>query len=294
MSHTQTMDMQTQTGTLTPEKTEITEKEENTLRISQREAEEFCAYKRQKKLTEINAAISHAELGFDGDADAQALCATMEKFRLASVKMPLTMLALYGAYFTRRGVACDCIVGGTGETLTDVKAREAKLALKYKAKEITLMLAPSAEIRKELKKLRRITRRAYLKVRLDGKYPYALLSRLARICAEEHIDYISVPYFAGCEKLRADLFGGCLMEVSGVENLPDYKKMIGAGVGRILSSHVTSIRAEWMQEVEEIRFPAPKNPVEEKENKQETEKIAVLPPSQICLPPPVAVKEAQS
>ena len=300
LSHTQTMDMQTQTGTLTPEKTEITEKDENTLRISQREAEEFCAYKRQKKLTEINAAISHAELGFDGDADAQALCATMEKFRLASVKMPLTMLALYGAYFTRRGVACDCIVGGTGETLTDVKAREAKLALKYKAKEITLMLAPSAvrgaryaEIRKELKKLRRITRRAYLKVRLDGKYPYALLSRLARICAEEHIDYISVPYFAGCEKLRADLFGGCLMEVSGVENLPDYKKMIGAGVGRILSSHVASIRAEWMREVDEIRFPAPKNPVEEKENKQETEKIAVLPPSQICLPPPVAVKEAQ-
>ena len=283
------MDMQTQAGLIseTTEKTKLTEKDD-TLRISQREAEEFCAYKRQKKLAEINAAISRAELGFEGNTDAQALCATMEKFRLASVKMPLTTLSLYGAYFMRRGVTCDCIVGGTGETLTDVKAYEAKLALRYKAKEISLILAPSAvrgaryvEIRKELKKLRRITRRVYLKVCLDGSCPYALLSRLARICAEEHIDYISVPYFTGCEKLRADLFGGCLMEVSGVENLPDYKKMIGAGVSRILTTRVSSIRAEWMREVDEIRFPALKDPVE-----------ALETPSDLCLSlPPAAVKE---
>ncbi len=291
LSHTQTMDMQTQTGTLTPERTEAMKKEDGTLRISQKEAEEFCAYKRQKKLTEINGAISRAELGFNGDADAQALCATMEKFRLASVKMPLTMLSLYGAFFIKRGVACDCVVGGTGETLTDVKAREAKYALKYKAKEITLMLAPSAvrgaryvEIRKELKKIRRITRRAYLKVRIDAKYPYALLSRLARICAEERIDYISVPYFEGCEKLRADLFGGCLMEVSGVDNLPDYKKMIGAGVGRILSEHIASIRAEWMREVDEIRFPALQNSVEEKGNETEKDDSTALALPPIPLP----------
>lgn len=290
------MDMQTQTGILAPDKTnEVIGDEGQSLVISKREAEEFCAYKKQKKLAEINGAISRAELVFNGDTDAQSVCALMEKYRLASVKMPLTMLSLYGAFFIKRGVVCDCVIGGTGETLTDVKAREAKLALKYKAKEITLVLAPSAvrgaryvEIRKELKKLRRIARRAYLKVHLDEKYPYALLSRLARICAEECIDYISVPYFEGCEKLRADLFGGCLMEVSGVDNLPDYKKMIGAGVGRILSSHVTGIRAEWMREVDEIRFPAPQNHVEEKGNKENGTKkdnstVLALPP--IPLPP---------
>ena len=285
------MDMQTQTGMPLPDKTKkLTGDEQQSLVVSKREAEEFCAYKKQKKLTEINGAISRAELGFNGDTDAQSVCALMEKYRLASVKMPLTMLSLYGAFFIKRGVACDCIIGGTGETLTDVKAKEAKYALKYKAKEITLTLAPSAvrgaryvEIRKELKKLRRITKRAYLKVRLDSKYPYALLSRLARICAEESIDYISVPYFEGCEKLRADLFGGCLMEVSGVENLTDYKKMIGAGVGRILSSHVTSIRAEWMKEVDEIRFPAMETPAEDKENTTEkgNSTALVLPPVQM-------------
>ena len=152
------MDMQTQTGILAPDKTnEVIGDEGQSLVISKREAEEFCAYKKQKKLAEINGAISRAELVFNGDTDAQSVCALMEKYRLASVKMPLTMLSLYGAFFIKRGVVCDCVIGGTGETLTDVKAREAKLALKYKAKEITLVLAPSAvrgaryvEIRKEI------------------------------------------------------------------------------------------------------------------------------------------------
>lgn len=298
------MDMQTRTGLLAPEKSENTEgltkteRAADSLVITQREAEEFCAYKKQKKIAEINSAISRAELGFEEDTDAQAICAVMEKYRLASVKLPLTMLSLYGAFFARRGVACDCIVGGTGETLPAIKAQEAKAALKYKAKEITLVLAPSAvrgaryaELRKELKKLRRVTRRAYLKVRLDGKYPYALLSRLARICAEEYVDYISVPYFAGCEKLRADLFGGCLMEVSGVDNLPDYKKMIGAGVGRILCNRITSLRAEWMREADEIAFPAVKKPAEYTENRGEREeKTALVAPVSQPQPLPIAEK----
>ena len=250
------MDMQTdKEKVFTPEKT---------VTISRGEAEEFCAYKRHKKLTEIYSAIAHAELNFEKDSDAQAVCSIAEKYRLASVKMPLAALSLYGGYFVRHGVACDCVIGGTGETLTAVKGLEARLALKYKAKEITLTLSSSAlqgaryaELRKELKKLRRVAKRAYLKVRVDGKHPYGLLSRLARVCAEEHADYFSVPYFAGCERLRADLFGGCLLEVCGVDNLLDYKKMIGAGVGRIVCNDVQSLRAEWMKEVENIQFPAP-------------------------------------
>lgn len=256
LSHTQRMDMQTDNEKVfTPEKT---------VTISRSEAEEYCAYKRHKKLAEITSAISHAELRFERDADAQTICALAEKYKLASVKMPLAALSLYGGYFVRRGVACDCVIGGTGETLTAVKGLEAKLALRFKAKEITLTLSSSdlqgaryAEIRKELKKLRRITKRAYLKVCLDGKHPYGLLSRLARICAEEHVDYLSIPFFAGCEKLRAELFGGCLLEVCGVDNLLDYKKMIGAGVGRILCNDVQALRTEWMKEVQNIQFPAP-------------------------------------
>lgn len=302
LSHTQTMDMQTESRLLTAQTTTDEKSAANktpSMMISQREAEEFCAYKKQKKLVEINCAISRAELAFDGETDAQSVCAAVEKFRLASVKMPLSILSQYSAFFKGRGVACDCVIGGTGETLTDVKVREARYALKYKAKEITLILVPSAvrgaryaEIRKELKKLRRATSRAYLKVWVDGKYPYALLSRLARICAEENIDYISVPYFEGCEKLRADLFGGCLMEVSGVENLPDYKKMVGAGVGRILTNHIASIRAEWMREVDEICFPAVKKPTENTETKPQTDGESTPSAPNIPLPSIVALKDA--
>jgi hypothetical protein len=159
-----------------------------------------------------------------------------------------------------------------------------------------LTVAPSAlqggryaELRKELKKLRRVAKRAYLKVRLEKNYPYALLSKLARMCAEERMDYFSIPYFVGCEKLRADLFGGCLLEVSDVENLLDFKKMIGAGVGRIVCNHVSALRAEWMKEVENIQFPVVKKPQEQGVKRVETEAPkAVIPPALPLLAPKVS------
>ena len=270
---------------LTQEEGEKTAERADGLVITSREAEEYCAYKRYKKVAEISSGISRAELLLTWNSDVQNLCAQVEKYRLAAVKMPLTLLSLYGGYFVRQGVACDCVIGGTGETLTDIKAREAKAALRLKAKEITFSLAPSyiqsgryAELRKEIKKLRWVARKATLKVWLDGKYPYAVLSKLARICAEECVNYISTPHFVGCEKLKMELFGGCLMEVTGVENLEDYKKMIGAGMGRILCKDVVALRTEWMKEVEEIRFPAVKVPATLQSNedaeKDETRKQA--------------------
>ena len=99
-----------------------------------------------------------------------------------------------------------------------------------------------------------------MKVWVHGGYAYATVVRMARIAAEVGAQYFSIPYFVGCEKLRFDLSGGCQLEIAGVETLADFKKMAGAGVGRIVTSHGFEIYSEWIKEAENIRFPSEVKP----------------------------------
>lgn len=242
-------------GQSTPEK-------EGRVSITTREAMEYREFKRQQKRAEILSAIARSEGVLDGNEDVGRTAENAAKLRQAAVRTSPSRLETVGNFFHRRGVAVDCIIGGNGETLTKVKRYEAKLAVKLQAKELTLVLSPYqvthcqyAEIRKEIKKIRRAAKNVKLKVWIDKIYPQSSISRLARLCSEMGVAYFCVPYYDGCEKLRVDLLGGCKLQVSDVETLEEYARLVAAGVNRIVTDRAWEIYGEWMREVEKINFP---------------------------------------
>lgn len=235
------------------------------LLLTATDAEEYYAYKKQKKVAEIMDALAHTEGVVEGMDDVQRAVERAMRLHQVSIRMTPTRLMQAREYLTRGKLGIDCWIGGNGETLTKVKVYEARLARKMGASELTLVLTPSwvescryAEIRKELKRIRRVAKTTCLKVWLDKQYPYSTVSHLVRLGAEVGVQYVSIPYFAGCERLRFELFGDCRLEVFGVETLADFKKMIGAGVGRIVTARGFDFYKQWMKEAEEIRYIPPK------------------------------------
>ena len=230
--------------------------------LTQREAEEYCAYKRQKKISEIMAALRRSESELTQNDSAVKLGEQALRLRQAAVKMTPSELISRGEAVRRLGVKADCIVGGNGETFASVKAYEAKRAIKEGAKEITLVLTPSliancryTELRKEIKAVRKATKRTLLKARVEKNYPQATLERLVRICSELGVEYFSLPYFVGCERLQPSFANGCLLEVSGIDSLVVFKEMAGAGIGRMIIKRAWELYAEWLKEVELITAP---------------------------------------
>ena len=224
------------------DKTKISTKETEGVRISQREAEEYRAYKRQKKVAEIMSAIARSASPIDMKDDIKKLVDRAARFRQAAVKVTPVVFAQVQRELSKSCVGLDCIVGGNGETTAKVKAYEAKLAVKAGARELTLVLSSShiftgryGEIRKE--------------------------ARIARLASEMGVDYVCVPYFFGCERLRYDLLRTCGLEVSEVETLDDFKKMAGAGVERIVTTRVLEIYTEWMKEAETLSVETQQPPV---------------------------------
>ena len=236
------------------------------------DAEEYRLYKKRKKLTEISSAISRSVSTLLGNEDVQRVCERAARLRQASVKLPLSKLSQAAFHLAGSGVKLDCVVGGTGETLTKVKAYETRMAVRRHANEITLVIAPSqvdscryGEIKREMRRVVRAAGRAGVKVRVDKAYTPTVLARLARLCGESGAKYFSVPYFEGCERLRMDLTNGCQLEVSGVENTADFRKLTQAGVGHVVTAHAWEIYSEWLKEVNELAVPAAetKTPVSE-------------------------------
>lgn len=234
------------------------ERKEDALTISSREALEYCAYKKQKKVSSIMEGISRAVCVLDEKEDVHRALAQALRLRISAIRVTPLQLEKNSAKFVERGVSADCIIGGNGETLSKVKACEAKLALRLKARQLTVKLAPSyinacryAEMRREIRKIRRLAKKSILKVSVGGGST-ANLSRLARICSEVGVDYFSIPYFHGCERIKAELSGGVKLEVVGVESLVNYKKLVNAGVGRIVTGHIAEFYEEWIQEADKI------------------------------------------
>lgn len=231
--------------------------------LTQKEAEEYCAYKRQKKISEIMMAMRRTESTLSINESAVKLCEQALRLRQAAVKISPTDLLSRGEVFFKSGIRLDCVIGGNGETFAAVKAYEARKAVKAGARELTLLLTPSlilscryTEIRREIKKVRKAAKKAALKVRVEKTYSQATLERLARIAAEQGAQYFSVPYFAGCERLQTELCGGCLLEVSNVDNLTIFKEMARAGMGRMLVKDGWELYSEWLKEVEKITVKA--------------------------------------
>lgn len=287
MSHTSCMENQEQ------EKQDFTKANdffipEKRVSLSTQEAMEYRDYKRQKKRVEILSALAKSEGVLTGREDAGRISDRAAKIRQAAVRLTPIRLENAAEFFVRRGVAIDCIVGGNGETLAKVKAYEAKTAVKMGAKEITLILSPYqiehcryAEIKREIKRVLRAAKKAKIKVSVDKQYPRANMARLARLCGELGVAYFCIPYYDGCEVLRMDMSGGCKLQVSEVENLEQYRRLIGAGVGRIVTARAWEIYNEWMLEVEKIDFPELTEEVDPQilEKTQEEEKPLLLPPN---------------
>ncbi len=239
------------------------EKTDNGVLFSSKDAEEYRAYKRRQKMAEVSAAIARSEACLCGNEDVQRVCERAVRLKQAAVRLPLTKLSQAAYYLSGSEVKLDCILCGDGETLAKVKAYEAKLSLRRKAKEITVPVTPSlldccryGEIRRELKRARRAAGKAVFKVRVEKTSSPTSLARVARIACEVGAKYFSVPYFKGCERLRLDLTGGCLLEVSGVETVEAYKKLTEAGVSRIVTEKGWEIYTEWMKEATETFVPS--------------------------------------
>lgn len=285
-------------GKSTPEK-------EGRVSITAREAMEYREFKRQQKRAEILSAISKSEGMIEKTSEVSKTAERAAKLRQSAVRITPSRLEAIGNFFHRRAVALDCVIGGNGETLTKVKRYEAKTAIRLGAKELTLVLSPYAvthcryeEIRKELKKISRTAKKVKWKVWVDKSYPYSTLSRLARLCSEVRAAYFCVPYFEGCEKLNIDLTNGCKLQVSGIEDLAQYKKMVAAGAQRIVTERAWEIYQDWLQEVEKINFPqlndsvvASVLPSENKQNDTTADKQSVEQKKMPILLPGAIVKE---
>ncbi len=225
--------------------------------LSPKEAEEYCAYKRQKKMNEIMSAMRRAESVLTGSEDVVRTCERAARLKQSALRMTPTDLEHWGDAVRRYPVKIDCVIGGDGETLAKVKAYEVKRVLRMGARELTLRLTPSLVacsrytlLKKELRRIRRAAGKTILKVRVEKTLPHATLSRLLRIACEGGAQYFSLPYFEGCERLQTELVGGCQLEVSGVNTLPVFQKMAGAGIGRIVTSHAWDIYCAWVKEAE--------------------------------------------
>ncbi len=234
---------------------------ENTKRditLSRTEAEEYCAYKRQKKISEITSAFRFSESVLTAE-NAERVCMQAARLRQSAVRVTPSGLLRYGGLFRKNGVKLDCFIGGNGDGFPKVKAYEAKKAIRAGAGELTLLLNDAyivesryQELKTELRRVRRAAGEITLKARVERPYPQASLARLIRLCKELKIRYFSLPYFEGCERAVAELSGGCLLEVSDVDTLPLFKQMTGAGVGRIVTSRAWAMYEEWIKEAEEI------------------------------------------
>lgn len=249
-------------GTVGAGVTNTVREEEKKFLLSRKEAEEYRNFKRQKKVEEIMSAIARSGGIVEKPEEAHRVCERALRLKQSAVRVSPTLLEVVATYLTGSKVKMDCLIGGNGETWTKVKIKEARIALRRHAQELTVVLSPSmvagcryTEIRRELKSIVRVAKKASVKVLVDKTVAPPTLSRLARIACEVGAKYFSVPYFSGCERLRFDLSNGCLLEVSGIEKLSDFQKMIGAGVGRIVTGSVWDIYTEWMRDVEKIDFP---------------------------------------
>ena len=238
--------------------TKETETQAPVVCLTSQDAEEYKAYKRRKKLSEINKAISSSSSSALTGEDVQRVCQRAIRLKQASVKVPLTKVSQAYYYLLGYKIKIDCVVGGNGETLSAVKAREAKLAVRKKAKEITLVITPSlidccrfGEIRKEIKRVKRAVGKVPLKVRVENCLSQSALSRLARLSAEVGASYFSVPYFKGCERLKADLFSGCGLEVTEVETEEVFRLLYDCGVERTCCNSAMEIYNSWLKRVEE-------------------------------------------
>lgn len=246
---------------------------------------EFLAYQRNKRVCEAKRAIAKTQASVTTGEDLQAVCQRAVRLRQAAIRLPLSKLSAARYYVQGSGVFLDCAVCGDGETLSKVKVYEAKLAARSRADEITVPVTPSFvdacrfhEIKRELVKIKRVIGKAKMKVRVEKTNSPTALSRLARIASESGARFFSVPYFDGCERLRMHLTGGCGLEVTGVNEVDDFKKLVQSGVSRIDTKRGLETYTQLLKEISKMENETPRYEMNEKKEQPCTD-VKRLPPA---------------
>ncbi len=262
--------------------------------LSPTEAEEYCEFKRQKRIAEVAAALSKANI-YAAQRDAvsgeqRKAAESAKRVKAASVQVNPVYVSSMKSLLGVSGPEVDCVVGGTGETLPKAKAYEAKLAVKSGAKEITLILCGSllrsgrtGDIKREIKRVCRAARKAVVKVAADSSFTYADFLRAGRLAADCGAKFLSVRFFPDCGRLKRDLHDVCMLEVTEVETASDYKALIAAGVERIGTSHAEEIYSELMKEAENLSFAV-----------DFTDSVTVSVPPKAAAAPPVSETSEKS
>ena len=241
--------------------------------LSAKDADEFRVYKRRKIMEEIGSGMRRSASTVMAEADVSKVCEHALRLKQAAIRASLARFPSVQKRIGKTEVRLDCMVGGNGETATKVKLYECKLAMKNHAQELTIAIAPSMiraaqfeEICKELRLIRRLVgKKMIVKARVDGEWQFSILSRLARNVSQAGVQFFSVSYFVGCEKLRFDLLNGCKLEVTDVQTLSDFKKAIAFGAGRIVSECIWDIYGAWMLEADKMEFAKRATLIKEKE-----------------------------
>ena len=243
----------------------------NSIVLSPAEAEEYCAFKRQKRVEEVLAALKKTVISPLPDLSSAALKKCAEEAKLLqcpAVRVPPNKAAFIKGALSGSGAVTDCVVGGNGETTAKVKKYETKQAILSGAGRITLILSPTAvktgkwgEVKKDVKKVRRAAKKRPVIVALPEDFSKtcdtAVWKKIADLTSDCGGKYISVPFSQSVLGLRALLKDACMLEVTGVENTADFKALIAAGAESIGVIGAEKIRAELLNEAENCSFAVP-------------------------------------
>ena len=243
----------------------------NSIVLSPAEAEEYCAFKRQKRVEEVLAALKKTVISPLPDLSPAALKKCAEEAKLVqcpAVRVPPNKAAFMRGALSGSGAVTDCVVGGNGETTAKVKKYETKQAVLSGAGRITLILSPAAvktgkwgEVKKDIKKVRRAAKKRPVIVALPEDFSKtcdtAVWKKIADLTSDCGGKYISVPFSQSVLGLRALLKDACMLEVTGVENTADFKALIAAGAESIGVIGAEKIRAELLNEAENCSFAVP-------------------------------------
>ena len=240
--------------------------------LSPTEAEEYCVFKRKKRVEEVLSALKKTVVAPPAELTAAeiAKCAEIARgVKSLALRVPPNKLATAKNALLGK-VAADAIVGGNGETLWKVKRYETKRAIAGGAGRITLALSASAvsagkfgETKREIKKICKTAKKRPVTVALPEAFARTLdksvWKKIAALAADYGAKYLSVPFYAGAAELRTFLKDTCMLEVAGVENSADFKILAAAGAESMVLSAAAleKIRKELLAEAENCSFAVP-------------------------------------
>lgn len=240
--------------------------------LSPEEAEEYCVFKRKKRVEEVLSALKKTVVAPPAELTAAEIskCAEIAcGVKSLALRVPPNKLAAAKSALSGK-VAADAIAGGNGETLWKVKRYETKLAIAGGAGRITLVLSASAvsagklgETKREIKKICKAAKKRPVTVALPEAFARtldkAVWKKIAALAADYGAKYLSVPFYAGAAELRTFLKDTCMLEVAGVENAADFKILVAAGAESIVLSAAAleKISKELLAEAENCSFAVP-------------------------------------